>query len=520
MADLDRARSLQELGDLAQQAAEALAATPPPTQAGRLAEAFRLGAQRIASRIRQIDALAERCSGLTDAEFSFLYDQRRKLLAIGYWVADRRLDNSFYDLLASEARLASYVAIASGQIPFDHWFALGRRLTTARGRQVLLSWSGSMFEYLMPLLVMPGFEGTLLDQTCHAAVARQIEYGRQRGVPWGISESCYNVTDAEGTYQYRAFGVPGLGLQRGLSDDVVVSPYASVLALLVDPQRACANLRRMAEEACLGPYGFYEAIDFTPARVAEGERAAVVRAFMAHHHGMSLLALGQAVLGPRMQRRFLSNPGPAGGDPAAPGAHPQGERAHAPACAGGPGLAPGPEPGGGTGHARVHQPEHADPGSAPALQRPLPRDGLGRRRRVQPMERPGDHPLAGGPHVRVVRGLLFHRRPRRPAACWSNSFQPTLRAGRHYEAVFTPGRAEFRRQDDQVETHTEIAVSTEDDLEIRRIRLTNRSADRPVAAGHRLRGGRAGAGRDRRAAPGVQQPVRAHGARCRTTAPS
>ncbi len=193
------------------------------------------------------------------------------------------------------------MAIASGQIPFDHWFALGRRLTMARGRQVLLSWSGSMFEYLMPLLVMPDFRGTLLDQTCHAAVARQIEYGRQRGVPWGISESCYNVTDAEGTYQYRAFGVPGLGLQRGLGDDLVVSPYASVLALLVDPQRACANLRRLAGESCLGPYGFYEAIDFTPARAAEGERGTVVPAFMAHHHGMSLLALGQAVLGPRMQ---------------------------------------------------------------------------------------------------------------------------------------------------------------------------------------------------------------------------
>jgi hypothetical protein len=148
MADLDGARSLQELGNLAQQAAEVLATAPATDGGGRLAEAFRLGARRISSRIRQINALAERCSGLTDAEFSFLYDQRRKLLAVGYWVPDRRLDNSFYDLLASEARLASYVAIASGQIPFDHWFVLGRRLTMARARQ-LLSWALDV-QYLMP----------------------------------------------------------------------------------------------------------------------------------------------------------------------------------------------------------------------------------------------------------------------------------------------------------------------------------------------------------------------------------
>ena len=172
-----------------------------------------------------------------------------KLLAIGYWVADRRLDNSFYDLLASEARLASYVAIASGQIPFDHWFALGRRLTMACGRQVLLSWSGSMFEYLMPLLIMPGYRGTLLDQTCAAAVARQIEYGRQRGVPWGISESCYNLTDVEGTYQYRAFGVPGLGLQRGLGNDLVVAPYA------IDPGSAGRSAAGRGELATHGRRG-------------------------------------------------------------------------------------------------------------------------------------------------------------------------------------------------------------------------------------------------------------------------
>ncbi|MFA5057121.1 MAG: glucoamylase family protein [Opitutaceae bacterium] len=473
-ADLDRAGSLKDLGSLAQRAAEALAALPPTDGRGRLAEAFRMGAQRISSRILHIDALAQRCTDLTDAEFQFLYDRKRKLLAIGYWVADRRLDNSFYDLLASEARLASYAAIASGQIPFEHWFALGRRMTTANGRQMLLSWSGSMFEYLMPLLVMPGFKGTLLDQTCRAAVARQMEYGRQRGVPWGISESCYNVTDGEGIYQYRAFGVPGLGLQRGLGEDVVVAPYASVLALIIDPQNACANLRRMAGEDYLSPYGFYEALDYTPARVEKGESVAVVRTFMAHHHGMSLLALENAVLGPRMQSRFLRNP---------------------------------------DFRAATLLLQERIP-KANALIHPYARDAQATRRIQAAADKPSirvfTNPNTPIPEVHLLSNGRYHvmvsaagggysrwndlaitRWREDPTSesfgvfcfigdqltkrCWSNSFQPTLRAGRHYEAIFTSGRAEFRRQDDLVETHTEIAVSTEDDLEIRRIKLLNRS---------------------------------------------
>ncbi len=154
-------------------------------------------------------------------EYDFLFDKARHLLAIGYNVGERRRDSSYYDLLASEARLCSFVAIAQGQLPQESWFALGRLLTTAGGEPVLLSWSGSMFEYLMPLLVMPTYENTLLDQTYKAAVERQIEYGRTRGVPWGISESGYNTIDVHLNYQYRAFGVPGLGLKRGLAEDLV-----------------------------------------------------------------------------------------------------------------------------------------------------------------------------------------------------------------------------------------------------------------------------------------------------------
>ena len=190
--------------------------------------------------------LALQSSELARMDYDFLYDKARHLLAIGYNVGEHRRDASYYDLLASEARLCSFVAIAQGQLPQESWFALGRLLTTAGGEPVLLSWSGSMFEYLMPLLVMPTYENTLLDQTYRAAVERQIEYGRQRGVPWGMSECGYNTVDVQLNYQYRAFGVPGLGLKRGLAEDLVIAPYASALALMVAPEAACANLQRLA----------------------------------------------------------------------------------------------------------------------------------------------------------------------------------------------------------------------------------------------------------------------------------
>src|SRR5262249_48770322 len=201
-----------------------------------------------------------------------------------------------------------FVAIAQGQLPQESWFALGRLLTTAGGEPVLFSWSGSLFEYLMPLLVMPTYAHTLLDQTYKAAVKRQIEYGKQRKVPWGISESGYNAVDVHLSYQYRAFGVPGLGLNRGLAQDLVIAPYASALALMVAPEEACLNLQRLASEGFLGKYGFYEAIDYTPARVPRGQTHAIVRSFMAHHQGMTLLSLAYLLLDQPMQKRFESNP--------------------------------------------------------------------------------------------------------------------------------------------------------------------------------------------------------------------
>src|SRR6185503_13957796 len=241
-------------------------------------------------------------------DFSFLFDKSRELFSIGFNVHEHRLDGGFYDLLASEARFGSYVTISQGQFNQEHWFALGRLLTTARGAAALLSWSGSMFEYLMPLLVMPSYEQTLLDVSYQSAVARQIDYGKQRGVPWGISESGYCLTDGQSNYQYRAFGVPGLGFKRGLAEDLVIAPYATLLSFLVAPQQAWSNLERLRVEGAEGRYGLFEALDFTPSRVPRGKTHAVVQSFMAHHQGMGLLALACCLLDRPMQRRFLANP--------------------------------------------------------------------------------------------------------------------------------------------------------------------------------------------------------------------
>ena len=274
------------------------------TQPGAVAE----GRMRAAERIADCERLAQQASALATANYEFLYDRARHLLAIGYNVDEHRRDTSFYDLLASEARLSTFVAIAQGELPQESWFALGRLLTTAGGEPVLVSWSGSMFEYLMPLLVMPAYDGTLLDQTCRAAVARQIAYGRLQSVPWGVSESGYNTVDANLNYQYHAFGVPGLGFTRGLAEDLVVAPYATALALMVEPEAACENLERLAAGGLEGRFGFYEAMDYTPSRVERGQTGAVVRSFMAHHQGMNLLSLAHAILDRPMQRRFESDP--------------------------------------------------------------------------------------------------------------------------------------------------------------------------------------------------------------------
>ncbi|HVA16875.1 MAG TPA: glucoamylase family protein, partial [Candidatus Dormibacteraeota bacterium] len=241
-------------------------------------------------------------------EFGFLLDEKRKLLSIGYRVADGAPDSNYYDLLASEARLASFIAIAKGEAPATHWFHLGRALTPVKGGSALTSWSGSMFEYLMPALVMRSPEGSLLSETLELVVRRQAEYGAERGVPWGVSESAYNARDVDLTYQYASFGVPGLGLKRGLSDDLVVAPYATALAAMVDPVAALENFRRLEHSGAETTYGFYEALDYTATRLPEGKEVALVRTQFAHHQGMTLVALANVLNEGAMRSRFHAAP--------------------------------------------------------------------------------------------------------------------------------------------------------------------------------------------------------------------
>jgi cyclic beta-1,2-glucan synthetase len=432
-------------------------------------------AQAASERIAGIDDLVACCRGLSMIDFGFLYDSSRGLLSIGYDVTERRRDPACYDLLASEARLASFILIAQGQLPQKHWFSLGRLLTSHAGEVSLISWSGSMFEYLMPQLMMPCFDNTLLDHSLKAAVARQIEYGRQREVPWGISESAYNATDMHRVYQYRAFGVPGLGFKRGLGDDLVIAPYASALALTVRPLEACRNLQGMAASGFCGRYGFYEAIDYTPSRLPRGSDHAIVRSFMVHHQGMSLLAFEHALLERPMQRRFLSDPQiratelllqervPKKGATL----HPHAAEVSA---AANPALA------------EVSEIMHVfrDPDSAaPEVQ--LLSNG---RYHVMATHAGGGYSRFGGLAISRWRedatsddwGTFIYLRDRDSLEYWSAAYQPTRRKAEHYEAIFVQARAEYRRRDQAIETHTEICVSPEDDVEIRRVTLNNRSS--------------------------------------------
>src|SRR5581483_4749621 len=275
----------------------------------QLTGAMEQAAEAAKALTSRLGKLAQQSSQIIDEmDFAFLLDPERKVFAIGHNVSEGRSDNSFYDLLATEARLASFIAIAKGDVAQEHWFRMGRQLTAVDGGRALISWTGTMFEYLMPLLVMRNYRETLLGETYEAVVTRQIEYGYERGVPWGISESAYAARDLHFNYQYGPFGVPGLGLKRGLIEDLVVSPYSTILASKVFPSQAIQNLRQLEREGALSRYGFYEALDFTPARVKKGERCTMVRAYMAHHQGMSLVALDNLLNRDAMQNRFHSDP--------------------------------------------------------------------------------------------------------------------------------------------------------------------------------------------------------------------
>ena len=334
-----------------------------------------------------------------------------------------------------------------------------------------------MFEYLMPLLVMPTYENTLLDETYKAAVATHIQYGRTRETPWGMSESGYNTIDGHLNYQYRAFGVPGLGLKRGLAEDLVIAPYASALALMVAPEEACLNLERLAAEGFEGRYGFYEAIDYTPSRLPRGQSSAVVRSFMAHHEGMSLLSLAYLILDRPMQKRFESDPLFQATTLLLQERIPKATAFYSH-----------------TSELFELSTTSSDSQSPVRIfttpNTPTPE--------VQLLSNGSYHVMitnAGGGYSRwkdlaVTRwredttcdnwGTFCYIRDVATGEFWSTAYQPSLKRSKTYESIFSEGRAEFRYRNHGLDMHTEIAVSPEDDIELRRIKLTNCSRTRRV----------------------------------------
>jgi cyclic beta-1,2-glucan synthetase len=446
----------------------------------------RLGASRgnLASSLSDV---ARRATALADGmNFSFLYDRQRQLFSIGYRLADAagpgQADGAYYDLLAAESRLASFFAIAKGDVPQSHWFHLGRLVVSVEGVPTLVSWGATMFEYLMPLLLMRTYPGTLLDQSCRMVVRRQIRYGRERHVPWGISESAYDLTDRLGNYQYKEFGVPGLGLRRGLADELVVAPYATALAALLEPAKAARNLRRLAGEGAEGSLGYFDAVDYTarkPDEIGDSptvrpDPGVIVKTHMAHHQGMTLVAIANVLLDDVMVDRFHADRRIQATELLLQ------ERI--------PREAPVIEP-------RPAEEARAEP---PAFAR------APRRLRSPHTPHPRAQILSNGSYVAIVtnggggtsfcRGRAVTRwredRTRDPGSqfvylrdvhtgvVWSAAYQPTAKEPDSYLVEFLAEKATFERLDDGIATRLEVAVSPGDDAEVRRVSVTNQS-DRP-----------------------------------------
>ena len=410
-----------------------------------------------------------------EMDFGLLFDPVRKLFSIGYRVSENALDQSYYDLLASEARLTSFVAIAKGDVPASHWFRLGRGLTTVDKNVVLLSWSGSMFEYLMPSLVMYEPPGSLLDKTCHLIIKRQIEYGFEQSVPWGISESAYNKRDVQLTYQYSCFGIPDLALKRGLGADLVVAPYATLLAAMYEPSVAVENLRKLAKLGAEGPYGFYEAVDFTPARLPEGKTEVVVRNYMAHHQGMSLVAIANIFKNGIMQNRFHSEASVQATELLLQERTPRNVGIIKPNEASTQGALVREET------AIVSRRYHS-------VNRPIPTTQLLANEEYAVMLTSSGSGYSRFNQVALSRwredvtkdnwGSYIYIKDASESSIWSATYQPTCVENDRYEVTFTDDRAKFSREEHGIASELEVFISPEDNAEIRQLRLTNTS-DQP-----------------------------------------
>ena len=419
--------------------------------------------------VTQLNSLSNRAESFADEmDFRFLYSETRYLFSIGYNVPLERLDGAFYDLLASEACLTSYLAVARGVVPRKHWFQLGRLVVHTGGSMGLLSWGGTMFEYLMPRLLLKPAEETMLDVAQHAAVSRQREYGRQMQIPWGISESGFYVLNPDLDYQYQSFGVPGLGLKRGLGKDLVIAPYATLLATMIDAPAAIANFDALRTCGGEGAYGFYEAIDFTPERLTRGERCRVVKSFMAHHQGMSLCAVTNRLLQDIHCRRLHAEPAVRAVELLLQ------ERV------------------------ALDAPELITPKEETVVQS-VAGPEVNRLLTTYDTPAPRVHLLSNGQYTVMLtnagsgfstcRGLAITHWRTDPARdhygpfiyirdtvsdrAWSAGYQPLNVRTDHYEVIFCADKAEFVRRDGMIETRLTVTVAPDQDAEIRRVTIVN-----------------------------------------------
>ncbi|MDD2234651.1 MAG: glucoamylase family protein [Desulfitobacteriaceae bacterium] len=445
---------------------------PPASAALRIENAI----ERINDMQTLAGSLQERLYNMImNTDFRPLFDEDRQIFSIGYRFAESALDKSYYDLLASEARQASFIAIAKGDIPQSHWFKLGRTLTKVRGKRCLVSWSGTMFEFLMPLLIMRNYSGTLLDETYKSVITIQKKYGSKKKVPWGISESGYYDFDAHLNYQYKAFGVPGLGLKRGLIQDLVISPYSTYLAFMVVARQALKNIREMAESGYGGRYGLYEAVDFTAERIPSDEPFRVIKSLMAHHQGMSFLALNNVLSNNWLQQCFHANTMVQATElllqertPDLTSIVPQVEEQII-------GLEGGfPLADDGKRFISLH--------SADSL---IPITNFISNGQYSVMVTNAGSGYSRFKDINITRwredvtrdpwGMYFYIQNLNSGSVWSAAHQPCGDSGEEYKVTYAPDKIEFCRKDGNITTRMEIVVSPEDQVEIRRISLTNHS---------------------------------------------
>ena len=442
----------------------------------RVLETHLIDYERPQDAASRLLAISKDAAALTqESDFKFLFDERRGVFSIGFNVTNGQLDRSYYDLFASEARLASFVAIAKGDVPQSHWFRMSRAMTSFGRRRILLSWSGSMFEYLMPLLFLPNEPKTLMDITYRGAVDLQRMHGLERNGPWGISEAAYNARDLSQNYQYGPFGVPALGLKRGLTRDLVVSPYATFLAALVRPRKAFKNLEQLKKMGAHGIFGFYESIDFTEDRVPKGEKYAIVKTFMAHHQGMSLIALANLLQKDVMQTRFASDPASQATLLLLQEKMPLAVRS-APMH---------------VVDERAETPRIAEPSVSREFRSPYvtpPRTQLLSNGNYFVMMTTGGGGYSQWNDIRLNRwredatrdawGSFLYLRDTNTGEFWSAAFLPTLKKPDEYKVVFSEDQVEIRRRDGSLETFLEVSVSPEDNAEVRKVTIIN-SSDKP-----------------------------------------